>query len=493
MKFGIASVITTLLLFYASSTAIMASEMSVPIFHTKEETQQQQQQEQNDDDDKEQKDDSLIQECGNAARTNNTTYRECTVSDVDTTSSSCSTTTTTTTTTSSFSSPSSLSIPFPVMPDKIRAIIQQNHNVLDPQGTQMLSQLQAIEATTAFAHARSTFYEHLEGTFSILSAWNQPTDIKRAGMVHTAYSGDLFQFFLFDSNQENERQKLRNIIDTEAEALVYLFGTIHRGILCDFKNVVNRITEHASCSSDNTTVAHRGLGTVQVTPRQAANILMVTIADYLDQMVDTNGWRDHHQHDLAGENLYPGNGRPALGFYWFSSVCQAIRNDLEVIPDIFDSCTSTISYEHEEEARDAYWKVTMEEANLELETQIQLLQKTISLNPYVAEPHSLLSQIYYRQGRYLQSATEAKTCLEKFYTLASNWDKRRSYAHWVGYARMMLLRSNRQLEMEEYSIPIMMDGEDPVLYYTNYEQLKLTNLNSLLEEMTAREETVQYN
>ena len=65
----------------------------------------------------------------------------------------------------------SLSIPFPVMPPKIKAILMDNHNELDPQGVEMLSQLQKMEATAAFAHARSTFYEHLKGTFQILSAW----------------------------------------------------------------------------------------------------------------------------------------------------------------------------------------------------------------------------------------------------------------------------------------------------------------------------------
>ena len=150
-------------------------------------------------------------------------------------------TTTSTTAATDASSPNVLTIPFPHMPLKIKAIVTGDYNDLDPNGAQMLATLQKIEATTAFAHARSTFYEHLKGTFQILSAWEQPTAVKRAGMVHTGYSGDLFQFYLFDSNQESDRSKLRSIIEHDAEALVYLFGTIH----IDYELVFPSIPDNA--------------------------------------------------------------------------------------------------------------------------------------------------------------------------------------------------------------------------------------------------------
>ncbi|GFH55380.1 hypothetical protein CTEN210_11856 [Chaetoceros tenuissimus] len=376
------------------------------------------------------------------------------------------------------------SIPFPVMPQKIKAMLLDNHNLLDPQGEEMLSKLQQMEATAAFAHARSTFFEHLKGTFQILSAWNQPTNIKRAGMIHTGYSGDLFQFFLFDSNKEQDRESLRSLIGKEAEELVYYFGTIHRGDLCQFSQAVGRQVAFPKCDVENITVAHRGLNEVEVSPQLAAQILMVTIADYLDQMVDTNGWRDHHQHEEGGNKLYPGNGRPALGFYWFSSVCKAIKPFLEVVPSVFDSCETVITVENEEIARDAYWKVTMDEADLEIDTQIELLQQTVELNPFVGEPHLLLSQIHYRQGQYYDAAIQAQAALKKFYTLASCWDKRRSFAHWVGYARIMLLRSNRKMEGLDSSWPVV-DPEDEK--YVNYNDLKLTNLHHFVQEMKERE------
>jgi hypothetical protein len=377
-------------------------------------------------------------------------------------------------------------VPFPRMPETIRAILHEDWNILDPKGEEMISTLSKIDGAVEFAHASTTFYEHLKGTFGILAAWGQPEEVKRTGLVHTAYSGDLFQFFLFDANKDEERDELRDILGEKAEALTYLFGTINRGGLCHFKDLVNGVRSDVICPAGNQTVHHRSnVGNWDVKPVEAANILMVTIADYLDQFVDTNGWRDHHQIEDGGTKLYPGSGRPAIGFYWFSAVCNGIKEHLEVVPTIFNNCEDVLSIEDEKEARDAYWKVTIEEEQLPEEEQINLLNKVVRLNNFVAEPHIMLSQIYYRQGKYLEAATEARLALEKFYTLASNWDKRRSYGHWVGFGRILLLRANRMMEKEECSFPCA-DPKNPL--YVNYNDLNLTSLRKVVQEMNEREE-----
>ena len=48
------------------------------------------------------------------------------------------------------------------------------------------------------------------------------------GLVHTAYSGDLFSFFAFDAALASERARLAALIGEEAEPLVHLFGTVAR-------------------------------------------------------------------------------------------------------------------------------------------------------------------------------------------------------------------------------------------------------------------------
>jgi len=108
--------------------------------------------------------------------------------------------------TSTIEYPSTITtVPFPKMPEKIRAILHEDWNILDPKGEEMISKLSTIDGAVEFAHASTTFYEHLKGTFGILAAWDQPEEVRRTGLVHTAYSGDLFQFFLFDANKEEER------------------------------------------------------------------------------------------------------------------------------------------------------------------------------------------------------------------------------------------------------------------------------------------------
>lgn len=374
------------------------------------------------------------------------------------------------------------------MPAKIRAILHEDWNVLDPEGARMLDAFSDIDGLVEFAHASTTFFDHLKGTFGILAAWDQPEEVRRCGMVHTGYSGDLFQFYLFDSNSEADRAELASIIGKKSEELVYQFGTVDRGGLCQFKQAVDGSVARPACPQDggNTTVVHRaqGSGLMDITIRDAANILMVTIADYLDQMVDTNGWRDHHQHQDGGKHLYPGDGRPALGFYWFSSICNAIKDHLEVVPTVFNHCQDVLHKKQELQARELYWKVTVQEKTLSEQKQLNMLHKVTQLNHFVAEPHVLLAQIYYRQEKYHQAATEARQALLKFYSLASNWDKRRSYGHWVGFARVLLLRSNRRMEGEFY-FPAKAP-EDPL--YVNHNNLKLTSLRDMNDEMKAREE-----
>jgi hypothetical protein len=243
-------------------------------------------------------------------------------------------------------------VPFPAMPRKIRALIRQDWNALDPYGEAMMKAIDSLAPPVReFAHGRGTFHSHLQGTFGILAAWNQPEVVRRCGLLHTGYSGDLFQFFLFDATLQEQRESLRRIVGEPAEDLICQFGTINRGLLCDMSNVIDHGSP-AKPLSGPTTVDHRILGRYDVSKRDAAHILITTVADYLDQMVDTNGWRDHHQVNSPNV-LYPGQGKPAIAMYWLSQICNAIKDHLDVVPPVFDYCTKLIDKDDEIEARDA--------------------------------------------------------------------------------------------------------------------------------------------
>lgn len=330
----------------------------------------------------------------------------------------------------------------PEMPATIKALIHQEFNVFDDEASEMIAKIKMIPAAMEFAHARDTFYAHLVGTFAVLGAWGQPSVVRRAGLFHTVYSGDLFQFYIYKGESMQDRDKVRDVIGTEAEQLTWLFGTVDRETLCGFGNVVNRSTTEARPLEGPTIVKHRLTGTHEMSVTDTANILMVTIADYLEQMVDMNGWKDHHQIECP-DVLYPGDGKPAVGLYWMATMAQTIAPHLDVIPPIFDHCTQLITYDNELQARDLYWKVIVHEKSLDIQDQIDLLQESIDLNPFVGEPHIMLAQLYHRLGDFDQSVMEAAMALEKMYVLACAWDKRRSFECWVGFTRITLMRSRR--------------------------------------------------
>ena len=353
--------------------------------------------------------------------------------------------------TASCSAQGGAAVPLPLpMPASIAALIREAWSELDADGEEMvdvLSRGKLVSPLSFFAHARSTFKEHLIGTFGLLAAWGQPKDVRRAGLFHTAYSGDLFQFYVFDASSSADRSELRGIIGTEAESLVHMFGTVHRGQLVGLSDAINDTAGAAppamsGAPDDATLVADRLLGERRVSNREASKLMVVTIADYLEQMVEVNGWRDHHQVEMP-EALYPGDGKPALALHWMSHVCLAVRGQLEVVPPIFDGCTRLISLDDERAARDAYWRVVQREADLSEAEQLALLDEAAAKNPFVGEVHLMAAQLHFRAGRHALAAEACARALERFYALATAWDKRRSFGSWVGYARVLYLRATR--------------------------------------------------
>ena len=331
------------------------------------------------------------------------------------------------------------------VPPLVDAALDEEWDLLDPDGNDMISTFKGSKAFARFPHARDVFKNHLIGTFGLLGMWGQPKDVRRTGLFHTAYAGDLFGFAKWDPSLDAHREELRNITGWESEALTYLFGTVNRGALLDLAGLManDTLNETLTVDSPDTNVENRVTGISALSAADIAKIMVVTMADYLEQMVEVNGWRDHHQVDKPLK-LYPGEGRPALAFYWISKICNAVRNVLEVIPPVFDHCQSIIDRDTEMAARDAYWAVVLGEDTIPVEEQQRLLLLAASLNPFVGEPHFMLAQIAYRQGRFFEAQDHAQAALNAWYKLGTAWDKRLSFQTWVAHTQMILLRSNRR-------------------------------------------------
>ena len=329
------------------------------------------------------------------------------------------------------------------IPPKINHILNSDWESLEPNGEiqmkKCLSKLRENKEFQQFPHARDVFSEHLLGTFGILSAWGYSNNITRAGLFHTGYSGDVFIFHYFNSWNQEDRQSLREVIGENAEELVYLFGTVDRTSI----NQTLFSRPNAILYPESVTIRTRH-GPLLISPEQQAAIMIITVADYLDQMVSVNSWRDLHQQEPP-QHLYPGTGKPEIAFYWMSRVCKGISSYLSHVPPIFNNCTKEISFNDEVQARDLYWSVVSQD-NLEYSVQYQLLKECIRLNPWIPEPHVLLSQLYYQQGKFEESEKESRISLEIFFNMATCWDKRIPFRQWIAVSRIINLRSRRKLQ-----------------------------------------------
>jgi hypothetical protein len=329
------------------------------------------------------------------------------------------------------------------LPEKISAVLEDAWDVLDPLGPELVAGINSVSLLSHFPHARSTFREHLLGTFALLGVWEQPADVRRCGLFHTGYSGDLFSFYVWDAVDDAQRSELGALIGAEAEALTWLFGTIHRGAIVGLSDLM--AGEIVPGAEDQPTlqggadelleVPHRLHGKVNVSNSLIAKVMVVTMADYLDQMSEVNGWRDHHQTEDLSSMLYPGDGRPAVALYWISGLCRAVRDYLDAVPPIFGHCTATLEKAAETLARDAYWRVVTQEASLSEEEKLDLLEYAARGNPFIGEPHVLVAQLHYRRADYASAVASASKALELFYAMGTSWDKRRSFGNCVRSAR----------------------------------------------------------
>jgi len=111
--------------------------------------------------------------------------------------------------------------------------------------------------------------------------------------VLRAQSGDLFQFFLYDATNATDRSSLRAIVGEPAELLTWRFGTVARSELLNLSEAMRLDAPPppmTSGAADLVSVSHRLEGSTTLRNADVAKVLVITIADYLEQMVETNGW-----------------------------------------------------------------------------------------------------------------------------------------------------------------------------------------------------------
>ncbi|KAG6601972.1 hypothetical protein SDJN02_06719, partial [Cucurbita argyrosperma subsp. argyrosperma] len=367
----------------------------------------------------------------------------------------------------------------------------------------LISVLRSVGAGECW-HKHGTFLDHLVDIYRILKIWKAQEPVCLCGLFHSAYSNSYVNLAIFDPS--TGRDIVRGHVGEAAERLIHLFCIVPRQHLIHddllFRYSDSELVDHLKVSeaslknavenghfnddetwrkklqsilpADGITVKHIKTGEdVMVSRRVVAIFLMMTIADFSDQLF---GFQDllfensNGRLEFTGNNytsLWPGNGKPGL---WMNSssrmgaiysliareeaifIAQRKRNgelglkterdeDLDlVIPPIFSNCTRILDAEDQITARDSYWEGICKTS----ERTEELLLRCVEKNPFVGEPHVALAQLYLGKGRFEEAEKEAEEGVRLMLEWGSAWDKRMPWDGWIAWGRVLLMKAKER-------------------------------------------------
>ncbi|KAF7081650.1 hypothetical protein CFC21_085571 [Triticum aestivum] len=360
-------------------------------------------------------------------------------------------------------------------------------------------------------HKHGTFFAHLLEVYRILRLWGAPDAVARCGLYHSAYSNSYVNLAIFEPDVG--RGRVAAVVGDEAERLVHLFCVVprqqlvhddllfhyddadlaadlarseesvldaRRGVFDDeepWRRKIQRLLP-----ADGITVKHIRTGEeVALSRRVAATFLMMTMADFSDQLFD---WQDRLFDNANGRleyrgntwtSLWPGTGKPGL---WTTSISRmgvlynlivreeeiyiahrahttgqegndsAATRDEDialVIPPVFDSCTKVLDAEDQKAARDLYWEAVCSDEEATDRSKVEeLLRQSVAKNPFVGEPRLVLAQMCLNAEMYEEAQEQAEEGLKLLLEWGSSWDKRMPWEGWVSWGRAMLTKAKEK-------------------------------------------------
>ncbi|KVH97420.1 uncharacterized protein LOC112523365 [Cynara cardunculus var. scolymus] len=355
-------------------------------------------------------------------------------------------------------------------------------------------------------HRLGTFLDHLFHVYRVLKLWKAPDSVCLFGLFHSVYSNSYHDLAIF--NPVTDREIVRRHVGSAAERLIHLFCIVPRHPLIHddlvFRYTDSELREHLQASESSLRNVKEGLnkeecwrkklqeivpatgikvphirtGEPVVVPRRVVAVfLLMTIADFADQyygyqdmLYDNTDGRLEFTGNTNFDTLWPGNGKPGLwmnlmsrmaGVYTLlvreEAICMAERisdrhengevaggEDIElIIPPVFESCTKILDPNEQIMARDIYWEAVNDDG-WKKEKGEEMLVKCIEKNPFVGEPHVLLSQFYLSRGRFEEGEREAEKGLRVLLEWGCPWDKRVSWEGWVAWGRVLLNKAKER-------------------------------------------------
>ncbi|CAG8681302.1 20558_t:CDS:1 [Dentiscutata erythropus] len=355
------------------------------------------------------------------------------------------------------------------IPPKIKLILRHDWAKLNSNLPKLIETLTKELGSTECWHKKSTFFEHLFHVYQILTIWNQPQYLIDCGLFHSAYSNSYVNLAIFKLNNDiNERKKLESLIGEKAENFAHLFCIIPRHDLI-FNQIFGKLNfndlEEDNDEKLRIIIPDEGIKVQNINTNEPiildkftlALFLIFTMADFSDQVF---GWQDELFENYDGQllfyqksndefnfSLWPGDCKPGLWLTCLSRIGKIIRwclkdSDPELIPPVFNNCTVTLEPLNLIKSRDLYWEVVTINNNLRNVEAIPEIEKKlkecIEINPFVAEPHVLLAQIYMRLEKYEEAEQEGLRALKIFFDWGTCWDKRMNWDVWIAYVRVVI-------------------------------------------------------
>lgn len=157
-------------------------------------------------------------------------------------------------------------------------ILRKHDYFMGLNGSQSISKdaitfLEKLQADS-IAHTSRSLLKHLRGTYFLLKKWDNPEYLCLAGLFHSVYGTQDFKELPI--SLEN-RVKVRNVIGSDAEKLVYYF------CIQDRRHFVSNFDK-----IDNFTILSRLDKTeILISKQQFKDLLEIRLADHLEQMLHT--------------------------------------------------------------------------------------------------------------------------------------------------------------------------------------------------------------
>jgi len=361
-----------------------------------------------------------------------------------------------------------------------KALLAEDWARVDKRVPHLLARLTERGAHQCW-HKHGTFKQHLLGVWKVLALWEQPQALARCGLFHSAYSNSYVNLAIFKAG--TDRGLVQDDCGAEAEELIYKFCVVDRqNIIVDTLFPMERVP------AEGLIVPHIHTGEpVHLSSELLGQLLVMTMADVADQQY---GWQDdlfgdaqwrprlastsatnknntEATDDVANNNnnnnnnneeeeheavmhpytLWPGLSKPGLWMYFVSQLAALARTcPMSVRPPVLDEGRFLLNRTAERQARDLYWEVISEDPRdkSKVDSNITKLTQALTLNPYLAEPHTLLAQCYLIKGDFPAALKAADKAVDLLLQWGTNWDKRVSFEAWMAWTRVLLQRAEDQ-------------------------------------------------